>query len=68
MIDAADKGPGTIVWQHNGVAADQAIRTFIVMWPELSQPGHLSRGDVRELSLGETEAIADRLKPSLKDS
>lgn len=67
-IDSADERPGISIWQNNGEAANQAIPHFHMHVAGTVPGGGTEFGDVRELTLDETEGIADRLRPHLVTS
>lgn len=60
-IDAAFERPGIAVWQNNGVAAHQAIGHLHFHVAGTLPEGGTDFGDVRELSIAETDAIAEKL-------
>lgn len=62
-IDVAERRPGIAVWQNNGVPAGQAIAHVHFHVAGTLPDGGTEFGDVRELSLDETDAIARRLGP-----
>jgi histidine triad (HIT) family protein len=62
-IDSVEQRPGISVWQNNGVAAHQAIPHVHFHVAGTVEGGGTEWEDVHELSLDETEAIADRLRP-----
>lgn len=64
-IDAVDGRPGISIWQNNGTAADQAIPHFHIHVAGTLPTGSTNRGAVPELSVDETDAIADRLRPAM---
>lgn len=61
-IDRADRRPGIAVWQNNGVTAGQAISHFHFHVAGTLPGGGTTFGNVPELDLESTEAIAARLK------
>lgn len=65
-IDEVEKRPGISIWQNNGIDAHQAIPHFHIHVAGTIPGGGTERDEVHELSLGETEAIARRLRPELK--
>jgi histidine triad (HIT) family protein len=65
-IDAADGRPGIAVWQNNGIAADQTIPHVHFHVAGTFPDGGTERGHVKELSVEETDRIADRLRPFLE--
>lgn len=60
-IDEAFERPGIAVWQNNGTAAHQAIPHFHFHVAGTLPEGGTEFGEVRELSLKETERIARAL-------
>ncbi|MEU9579142.1 HIT family protein [Streptomyces chilikensis] len=62
-IDAVDRRPGISVWQNNGVDAHQAIPHFHFHVAGTVEGGGTEWGEVREMSISETDRIADRLRP-----
>lgn len=65
VIDCVEQRPGISVWQNNGVDAHQAIPHFHVHVAGTVPEGGTDWGDVREISIDETDAIASRLRPFL---
>lgn len=65
-IDAADGRPGIAVWQNNGIAADQTIPHVHFHVAGTFPGGGTERGHVEELSVEETDRIAERLRTVLK--
>lgn len=65
IIDLAEQRPGIAIWQNNGQAADQTIPHVHFHVAGTVPGGATERGDVRELSLNETDQIAARLRPYL---
>ncbi|MFG2760295.1 HIT family protein [Streptomyces wuyuanensis] len=61
-IDSVDGRPGISVWQNNGVDAHQAIPHFHFHVASTIDGGGTKWQEVRELSISETECIADRLR------
>lgn len=61
-IDRAEKSPGIAVWQNNGVPASQAIGHLHFHIAGTLPGGGTDWGDVQELTLAETDAIAERLR------
>ena len=61
-IDRVDRPPGINVWQNNGVEAHQAIPHLHFHIAGTVEGGGTEWGPVRELSLEETDAIAERLR------
>ncbi|MBB3815357.1 histidine triad (HIT) family protein [Xanthomonas arboricola] len=64
LIDRAYQRPGIAVWQNNGVDADQTISHLHFHVAGTLDEGGTERGEVEELSLEATEAIARRLLES----
>jgi histidine triad (HIT) family protein len=62
LIDTAYERPGLAIWQNNGAPASQAISHMHFHVAGTLEDGGTEWGPVRELSLGETEAIAERLR------
>ncbi|MDF9871476.1 histidine triad (HIT) family protein [Streptomyces pratensis] len=62
-IDAADQRPGISVWQNNGVDAHQKIPHFHFHVASTVEGGGTEWDEVREMSIPETDHIADRLRP-----
>lgn len=60
-IDRAEQCPGIAVWQNNGVPAAQTIPHVHFHVAGTVRSGGTERGDVPELPLADTEAIAARL-------
>ena len=61
-IDKAYAKPGIAVWQNNGVSAGQAINHLHFHVAGTLDGGGTNWGQVPELSVAETDAIADRLR------
>ncbi|MCW6027136.1 HIT family protein [Stenotrophomonas sp. SRS1] len=61
LIDRAYKRPGIAVWQNNGVDADQTIRHLHFHVAGTLDEGGTERGKVIELSVEQTDKIAERL-------
>lgn len=61
-IDRAYAKPGIAVWQNNGVPAGQAIRHFHVHVAGTLEGGGTDWGEVPELSVADTDLIAERLR------
>jgi histidine triad (HIT) family protein len=64
-IDGAYERPGVAVWQNNGVAAHQAIPHLHFHVAGTLPGGGTDFGDVSELPLETTDAIARRLASSV---
>ena len=62
-IDYVDQRPGISFWQNNGVEAQQAIPHFHLHIAGTVDGGGTDWGDVPELTVAETDAIANRLRP-----
>ena len=56
---------GIAVWQNNGIPANQSVPHVHVHVAGTLSQGGTQRGDVDRLSITETDAIADRLRPIL---
>lgn len=67
-IDEAYGRPGIAIWQNNGVAANQTIPHVHIHVAGTLPGGETDRGDVDELSVEETDAIARVLRPHLERS
>ncbi|MCD2107006.1 HIT family protein [Rhodococcus erythropolis] len=65
-IDQVEKRPGISIWQNNGVDAHQAIPHFHIHVAGTIDGGGTEWDSVHELSIEETEAIAERLRPELQ--
>lgn len=61
-INKAYAKPGIAVWQNNGVSAGQAISHLHFHVTETLEGGGTNWGLVPELSVAETDAIAERLR------
>jgi hypothetical protein len=61
VIDLADGRPGIAVWQNNGVPANQTIGHLHFHVAGTLDTGGTEWGDVPELSVAETDAIAEKL-------
>lgn len=61
-IDRAEKLPGIAVWRNNGVPASQTIGHLHFHVAGTLPAGGTEWGDVEELTLAETDAIAERLR------
>lgn len=64
-IDCVEQRPGISVWQNNGVDAHQAIPHFHVHVAGTMPEGGTNWGDVHEISIDSTDAIASKLRPFL---
>lgn len=64
LIDTADKPSGISVWQNNGTSASQAISHLHFHVAGTLPGGGTEWGEVDELSVAETDAIAQRLRRS----
>ena len=62
LIDLADHRPGIAIWQNNGVPAHQTIGHLHFHVAGTLESGGTDWGKVRELSISETQAIADKLR------
>jgi histidine triad (HIT) family protein len=65
-IEATEHPEGLAIWQNNGVAADQTIAHVHFHVAATLPGGGTERGDVNEISVAETDAIASRLRSSLR--
>ncbi|MGW0134109.1 HIT family protein [Streptomyces sp. NPDC003299] len=63
-IDKTDRRPGISVWQNNGIDAHQAIPHFHFHVAGTIESGGTNWNDVPELSIIETDRIAERLRPN----
>ncbi len=63
VIDRVEQRPGISVWQNNGVDAHQAIPHVHFHVAGSVDGGSTAWGEVTEVSVSETEAIASRLRP-----
>jgi histidine triad (HIT) family protein len=66
-IDAAYQRPGIVVWQNNGVPANQSISHVHFHVAGTVDEGGTRWGAVAELSVDETDAIGERIAPHLGD-
>lgn len=66
-IDLAEGRPGISVWQNNGTSAGQAIGHFHFHVAGTNSDGGTEFGEVPELDLTQTEAIATRLRSAAPD-
>ncbi|WP_129669882.1 HIT family protein [Phytoactinopolyspora endophytica] len=64
-IDIAEQRPGIAVWQNNGVPAGQTVGHVHFHVAGTLPDGSTEWGDVPELSLEATEAIAARLRRAM---
>lgn len=62
-IDTVEQRPGISIWQNNGVDAHQAIPHLHFHVAGTVDGGGTEWDEVHELSVDETDAIADRLRP-----
>ncbi len=63
VIDRVEQRPGISVWQNNGVDAHQAIPHVHFHVAGTVNGGSTAWGEVTELSVSGTEAVAVRLRP-----
>lgn len=61
-IDLADRRPGIAIWQNNGIPAAQTIGHLHFHVAGTLDGGGTEWGEVPELSITETDAIADKLR------
>lgn len=61
-IDAANHSPGIAIWQNNGAPAGQAISHFHFHVAGTLVEGGTDFGEVPELSIAQTDLIAERLR------
>jgi histidine triad (HIT) family protein len=61
-IDAAYRRPGISIWQNNGEAASQSIRHVHFHVAGTLESGGTEWGRVDELSLTQTDRIAERIR------
>lgn len=64
-INDSEKRPGLTVWQNNGEPASQSIPHVHFHVAATLDEGGTDWGDVPELSIAETDRIADRLRVTL---
>jgi len=62
VIDLADRRPGIAIWQNNGIPANQTISHLHFHIAGTLEEGGTDWGEVPELSIAETEAIAEKLR------
>lgn len=65
LVSAAHDPDGICVWQNNGVPARQTVPHVHFHVAGTLPGGGTEWGDVPRLSVAETDAIADRLRPYL---
>lgn len=63
VVDRLEQRPGISIWQNNGVDAHQAIPHVHFHVAGTVEGGGTEWGEVPELSVRETEAIASHLRP-----
>lgn len=61
LIDVADHRPGIAIWQNNGTPANQTIGHLHFHVAGTLEAGGTDWGEVPELSVVETDAIAEKL-------
>jgi histidine triad (HIT) family protein len=66
-IDRVEQRPGISIWQNNGVDANQAIPHLHFHVAGTVDGGGTEWDEVHELSVAETDAIAERLRPTFED-
>jgi histidine triad (HIT) family protein len=64
-IDKAYGRPGISIWQNNGISSNQTISHAHFHVAGTLDEGGTKWGEVKELSIAQTDAIAERLKPWL---
>lgn len=64
-IDLAEARPGLSVWQNNGISANQSVGHLHFHIAGTLPGGGTEFGDVRELTVEETDQIAERIVPFL---
>lgn len=67
VIDRSERRPGISVWQNNGVPAGQVIGHFHFHIAGTLSEGGTDFGQVPELSIEQTDAIAARLRAAAAD-
>lgn len=63
-IDIVDQRPGIAVWQNNGIPANQTIPHLHFHVAGTLEEGGTDRGSVPEISVAETDVIAEKLRRS----
>lgn len=62
-LDCVEKRPGISIWQNNGVDANQLIPHLHFHVAGTVPGGSTEWDEVKELSVSETDLIAERLRP-----
>jgi histidine triad (HIT) family protein len=62
IIDLADRRPGISIWQNNGIPSGQTIGHLHFHVAGTLEAGGTDWGKVPELSLSDTEVIAEKLR------
>jgi histidine triad (HIT) family protein len=62
IIDLADQRPGIAIWQNNGIPANQTIGHLHFHVAGTLEDGGTDWGNVPELSVADTESIAEKLR------
>jgi len=68
VIDLADRRPGIAIWQNNGVPAHQTIGHLHFHVAGTLDAGGTDWGEVPELPIVATDAIADKLRCAESES